>query len=87
MSKLIADFHRDPNGKLRRRYYCVNEDGELNHAVTMTLLKLIAESMIPSDGELEALLAMVERGEYVSPNPCLPDWSVNDKCIWFGPPV
>lgn len=30
---------------------------------------------------------MAEVGTYVSPDPSLPDWSVNDKNVWLVPPM
>jgi len=87
MKKLIADVSEKADGGLRYRYYCHGDDGQLDRAVSHTLLMLIAESIQPSDFELEALIAEAEAGHYVPHDPSLPDWNVNDKNVWVVEPM
>src|SRR5687768_2719884 len=87
MKKLIADVSKKPDGRLRTRFYCQSAGGQLDEAVSHTLLLLITESLHTSDAELEALVSEAEAGCYVSRDPSLPDWSVNDKNVWLGSPM
>lgn len=87
MKKLIADISKRPDGGLRSRFYCQDIDGQLDRAVSHTLLLLIAESAPPSDAGLKALVAEAEAGRYIPKDPSLPDWSVNDKNVWLVEPM
>lgn len=87
MKKLIADISRMPGGRLRTRFYCNNTDGQLDQAVSHTLLLLVTESSPESDAELEALVSEAEAGRYVPQDPSLPDLGVNDKNVWLVPPM
>ena len=87
MKKLIADISKKPDGGLRSRFYCQDADGQLDQAVSHTLLLLITESLPASDAELEALVSEAEAGCYVPREPSLPDWGVNDKNVWLVPPM
>ena len=87
MKKLIADISRKPDGGLRSRFYCQEADGQLDQAVSHTLLLLITESPAAGNAELEALVSDAEAGCYVPREPSLPDWGVNDKNVWLVPPM
>lgn len=87
MRKLIAEIGVLKGGMLHSSFYCHSAVGQLDCAVTHTLLSLIEESMPPSDSALEALIAEVEAGRYISPDSSLPDWGVNDKNVWLVPPM
>lgn len=87
MKKLIADIAKKPDGGLRSRFYCQDAAGQLDQAISHTLLLLITESPPASDAELEALVSEAEAGHYVPRDPSLPDWGVNDKNVWFVPPM
>ncbi len=66
--------------------YCIGEDGQVDRAITETLLDLIEQSS-PHEDELDSLVMLAESGRYVSPNLSLPDWGVNDTNIWLVPPM
>lgn len=85
MKKMIADVSSPP--ACRTRFYCLSADGQLDQAVSHTLLQLIVEAYAPSDAELEALVAQAEAGRYVPRDPSLPDWGVNDKNVWLVAPM
>jgi hypothetical protein len=87
MKKLIAEVWKHPHGFLSAMFYCHDADGQLDRAITHTLLSLIEESAPPSDAELEALVAEAEGGHYIPRDPSLPDWGVNDKNVWLVPPM
>ena len=87
MKKLIADISKKPDGGLRSRFYCQGADGQLDRAVSHTLLLLIAESVPPSEAGLETLVEEAEAGRYVPRDPSLPDWGVNDKNVWLVAPM
>lgn len=86
MKRLIAEIHKSSDGVLHSLGYCVDEHRELDTAVTHTLLELIRGS-VPNDRALESLVTQAETGCYVSPNPSMPDWGVNDINIWLVPPM
>lgn len=86
MKRLVAEIHQSSDGVLHSLDYCVDEEKRLVVAVTHTLLEFIRES-IPDDRALEALVAEAEAGCYISPNPAMPDWGVNDINIWLAPPM
>lgn len=86
MKKLIAEVWRYPDGHLSTALYSRDENGDLDKAMNQTILDLVEES-IPDDQFLEALVAQAEAGRYISPNPDLPDWGVNDINIWLVPPM
>lgn len=87
MKKLVADISLKPDGRLRSRFYCQDMDGQLDQAVSHTLLLLITESLPANHQELEALVSNAEAGRYVPRDPSLPDWGVNDKNVWLIPPM
>jgi hypothetical protein len=86
MKKIIAEIIERPNKFLSTMLYCVGEGGQVDRAVTETLLDLIEQSY-PHENELESLVTLAESGNYVSPNLSLPDWGVNDTNIWLAPPM
>jgi hypothetical protein len=86
MKQIIAEVSKRPNDWMRTMLYCVGENGEVDRAVTDTLLDLIEQSF-PHEDQLESLVALAEAGRYVSPNPALPDWGVNDTNIWLAAPM
>lgn len=87
MKKLIDDISKTPDGGSRSRFCCQGANGQLDPAVSHTLLLLIAESVPPSDAGLEALVAQAEASRYVPRDPSLPDWGVNDKNVWLVGPM
>lgn len=87
MRKLIAEVGVLNGGMLHSMFYCHNADGQLDCALTHTLLSLVEESMPPSDAQLESLIAEAEAGRYVPQDPSLPDWGVNDKNVWLVAPM
>lgn len=84
--KIIAELFRLPSGSLIPMLYGVSEQGEVMRNITDTLLDFVAESTPKEIEKLSALLQAVEDGTYERNDPILPDWSVNDKCLWIGPP-
>ena len=87
MKKLIAEIWRHPQGFLGNTFYCHGDDGELDRAITQTLLSLIQEASSPSDEALEVLVSTAEAGRYAPRDPTLPDWGVNDKNVWLVEPM
>lgn len=87
MKKLIAEVWRHPQGFLGNAFYCHDGNGELDPAITQTLLALIQECASPSDETLEALVSTAEEGRYAPRDPTLPDWGVNDKNVWLVEPM
>lgn len=86
MKRLVAEVTKLPSGSLLSQFYCVDESG-IDRSVTETLLDLISESSAKALAELEALVELSERGGYKPSNPDLPDWSINEKYVWFHPPM
>ena len=86
MKQIIAEVVKRTNDWMSTMLYCVGENGEVDKAVTDTLLDLIEQSF-PHEDQLESLVALAEAGRYVSPNPALPDWGVNDTNIWLAAPM
>ena len=87
MKKLIADICGKPDGGFRQRFYCQGDSGQLDLAVSHTLLMLVAEMLPPSDAALEELVEQAARVHYVPHDRSLPDWSVNDKSVWLAAPM
>jgi len=87
MKKIIAGLFELSNRSLVYQYYCTEEDSSVDRAITDTLLDLIEQSSPDYDGELEELVLQAEAGQYVSPNPRLPDWGANETNIWLVPPM
>ncbi|MBU2410202.1 MAG: hypothetical protein KKC79_16325, partial [Gammaproteobacteria bacterium] len=83
MKKIITEVFKRPNDWLSIMFYCVKEDGQVDSATTNTLLELV-ELSHPHEDQLEELVLLAEADRYVSPNPALPDWGVNDINIWLG---
>lgn len=86
MKRIIGEIFKRPNGWLSTMFYCIGESGEVDRAITDTLLELIEQSC-PHEDELEKLVELAETGCYVSPDPTLPDWGANDINIWLVPPM
>lgn len=86
MKRIIAEVFEKPNGWVSTTLYCIGEDGQVDRAITDTLLELIEQSY-PNEDELENWVTLAELGTYVSPNLSLPDWGVNDTNIWLVPPM
>lgn len=86
MKRLVAEVTKLPSGSLLPQFYCVG-DGGVDRSVTETLLDLVSESSTKALAELEALVELSERGGYKPSNPDLPDWSINEKYVWFHPPM
>jgi hypothetical protein len=86
MKNLIARVEVLSNGIVSMGMGCFDNEENLDVATTSTLLDLIEQS-IPDDRALEALVAQAEAGRYVSPNPAMPDWGVNDINIWLVAPM
>lgn len=84
MKRFVAEVTKLPSGSLIPQFYCADESG-INRSVTETLLDLVSESSAKALAELEALVELSERGGYKPSNPDLPDWSVNEKYVWFHP--
>jgi hypothetical protein len=84
--KIIGEVFKLPSGSLLPQLYCVREGGQVDRAVTDTLLDLIQQSY-PHEDQLEALVVEAEAGRYTSPDPSLPDWGVNDTNIWLVVPM
>ena len=84
--KIIGEIFKLPSGSLLPQLYCVQENGQVDRAVSDTLLDLIQKSY-PHEDQLEALVAQAEAGRYASPDPSLPDWGVNDTNIWLVAPM
>lgn len=86
MKKLIARVEVLSNGVVSTGMGCFDSEGNLDIATTHTLLDLVEQS-IPDDQALEVLVAQAEAGHYISPNPAMPDWGVNDINIWLVAPM
>jgi hypothetical protein len=86
MKRIIADISQLPNGWLSPVFYCIDAEGQLDRAVTHTLLLLIQQAH-PHEAELESLVTVAESGRYASPNLKLPDWGVNDINLWLLAPM
>lgn len=86
MKRIISEIFKRPDGWLSLMFYCVDEGGQVDRAITDTLLELIEQSY-PHEDELERLVALAESGGYASPNLTLPDWGANDINIWLVPPM
>ncbi|MES2786559.1 MAG: hypothetical protein V4684_13930 [Pseudomonadota bacterium] len=87
MKKIIADISTQPGAGDRMRFYCQKGDGQVDKAITHTLLRLIAETESPSDAELDELVFQAAAERYIPKDPSLPDWGVNDKNVWLVPPM
>lgn len=86
MKKMIAEVYKLPSGSLMPQMYCIESDGNVNRAVTDTLLSLVTELNDKMMDELEALVSASEVGTYRPVDPDLPDWGINDKNVWLMPP-
>lgn len=86
MRNLIARVELLSNGLVSIGMGCFDALGRLDTATTHTLLELVEQS-VPDDQALEALVAGAEAGLYISPNPAMPDWGVNDINIWLAAPM
>ena len=86
MKNLIARVEVLSNGIVSAGMGCFDGEENLDVATTHTLIDLIEQS-IPDDQTLEALVVQAKAGRYISPNPAMPDWGVNDINIWLAPPM
>lgn len=86
MKKLIARVEVLTNGVVCMGMGCFDNGGGLDTATTHTLLEFVEQS-IPDDHALEKLVVQAEAGSYISPNPAMPDWGVNDINIWLVAPM
>lgn len=84
--KIIAEIFRLQSGNCMPQLYCVDDGGEVIHAITDTMLDVVSELSLDELRKLKTLLDEVEAGSYLPNEPSLPDWSSNDKLVWFTPP-
>lgn len=86
MRRLIAEVRIMPWGAYKPVFYCVDSRGEIDEAVSSTLLDLIEAASTNYD-ELSALIETAETGLYISPNLALPDWGVDGIHMWLTEPI
>lgn len=86
MNELVGEVIRIGEAHFHWIYYCLREDGSRDDAISWTLLDLIEISWLDHE-ELSALVRRAEAGQYISPNPALPDWGYNDINIWLVEPM
>ena len=84
--KVVSEIFKMPNGAFAPMFYCRREDGQIDQDVTSTLLMAVEECTPAAIASLAVLIDEVAAGTYVPHDPVLPDWGVNDKNFWFGPP-
>jgi hypothetical protein len=83
---IVAQIVQLNGGSLMAHLSAIKEDAEIDDATTQTLMEFVWQST-PSHAELEALVRLADAGRYISPNPAMPDWGVNDINIWLVPPM
>lgn len=81
MKRIVATA-LDESQSPRLRLYCLGSDGEVDHAVTDTLMRLVQESG-PLHPELDKLINEAQTGHYFPTDPLSPDWTGNGLGLWL----
>jgi hypothetical protein len=86
MKKLVIHTSTHPKGNDFPLLYCLDESGEVNRAVTDTLLDAVSELSPPEIAIFESSMQQVEAGNFHPVAPDEPHWAGNATTAWFGEP-
>jgi hypothetical protein len=83
--KIFAELSRSSGGATFTRLIGLNDDGSECEEVTATLLSFV-EELHPNEDDFERVIREVEAGAHSLQNPEVPDFYVNEICVWLRPP-